>query len=391
MAGGGNSEFQVYDNDRRTSHVRDGNLYLRAVVDAADRTAGYADLRGGTPASQCTCGFNDGCVRDLSQRPRPPIRSARLRTAGALSLGGASRLEVRAKMPTGRWLWPAVWLLPEDEAYGAWPLSGEIDVAETRTTSPGEFATSSTLHFGPAPGYNAWALHHAEVGGLDATAFHTYGLVRNASGIFTSVDGLPVLSAPVPPEGHFAEGAAAGAWPADAFDPWSYGGDGAAPFGDARFYLILNLACGGTTGWFSDDAPGKPWSNSMGADEAATAFVEAEAQWRPSWEEAPDAAALVVDYVRVWEGTPDPAPADGREGGRPTRAWVIGVLGAFVAVCAGAGVVYANTRRSYGRHRYRRSDHPAPEPDDQVPLALDTDEATTTTHNRRPSPLEVTA
>lgn len=26
------------------------------------------------------------------------------------------------------WLWPAVWMLPENETYGRWPLSGEIDV-----------------------------------------------------------------------------------------------------------------------------------------------------------------------------------------------------------------------------------------------------------------------
>jgi hypothetical protein len=26
------------------------------------------------------------------------------------------------------WLWPAVWMLPENNTYGAWPLSGEIDV-----------------------------------------------------------------------------------------------------------------------------------------------------------------------------------------------------------------------------------------------------------------------
>jgi len=26
------------------------------------------------------------------------------------------------------WLWPAVWMLPENNTYGKWPLSGEIDV-----------------------------------------------------------------------------------------------------------------------------------------------------------------------------------------------------------------------------------------------------------------------
>jgi Glycosyl hydrolases family 16 len=42
------------------------------------------------------------------------------------------RLEVEAKLPRGDWLWPAVWLLPEDDAYGQWPASGEIDMLESR-------------------------------------------------------------------------------------------------------------------------------------------------------------------------------------------------------------------------------------------------------------------
>ena len=32
----------------------------------------------------------------------------------------------------GDWLWPAMWLLPNDWVYGGWPTSGEIDICETR-------------------------------------------------------------------------------------------------------------------------------------------------------------------------------------------------------------------------------------------------------------------
>jgi len=31
-------------------------------------------------------------------------------------------------MPCSDWLWPAIWMLPESQAYGQWPASGEIDV-----------------------------------------------------------------------------------------------------------------------------------------------------------------------------------------------------------------------------------------------------------------------
>lgn len=40
------------------------------------------------------------------------------------------RFEVKAKLPTGRGTWPAVWMLPTDWVYGGWPRSGEIDIIE---------------------------------------------------------------------------------------------------------------------------------------------------------------------------------------------------------------------------------------------------------------------
>jgi beta-glucanase (GH16 family) len=46
-------------------------------------------------------------------------------------------MEVKAKLPTGKWLWPAIWLLPKNNVYGkgkdgTLPPSGEIDLIEVR-------------------------------------------------------------------------------------------------------------------------------------------------------------------------------------------------------------------------------------------------------------------
>ncbi len=46
------------------------------------------------------------------------------------------RVEVRARMPTGDWLWPAVWMMPRDSVYGEWPKSGEIDIFEGKGNWP---------------------------------------------------------------------------------------------------------------------------------------------------------------------------------------------------------------------------------------------------------------
>ena len=46
------------------------------------------------------------------------------------------RIEVRAKVPSGRGTWPAIWMLPTGKTYGAWPNSGEIDIMEHVVSDP---------------------------------------------------------------------------------------------------------------------------------------------------------------------------------------------------------------------------------------------------------------
>ena len=46
------------------------------------------------------------------------------------------RIEVRAKIPTGRGIWPAIWMIATDQAYGGWPKSGEIDIMENVGYNP---------------------------------------------------------------------------------------------------------------------------------------------------------------------------------------------------------------------------------------------------------------
>lgn len=40
------------------------------------------------------------------------------------------RFEVKAKLPSGRGTWPAIWMLPTGKDYGRWPNGGEIDIME---------------------------------------------------------------------------------------------------------------------------------------------------------------------------------------------------------------------------------------------------------------------
>ncbi len=52
------------------------------------------------------------------------------------------RWDVRAKLPTSKGMWPAIWLLAD----APWPSQGEIDIMENRGDQPN--LTSSAFHYG---------------------------------------------------------------------------------------------------------------------------------------------------------------------------------------------------------------------------------------------------
>jgi hypothetical protein len=79
-------------------------------------------------------------------------------------------------------------------------------------------------------------------------------------------------------------------------NPW-VNGTKAAPF-DQSFYLILDVAVGGTSGWFPDGSE-KPWLD--GSATAMGDFWTAKSQWLPSWPSDARDRAMVIDYVKMWQ------------------------------------------------------------------------------------------
>ncbi len=73
------------------------------------------DMWGSSPADLCTGNMFYGCMRTSGAGGNylNPITSARLRTAEHFSFM-YGRVEVRARMPRGDWLWPAIWLFRRD-------------------------------------------------------------------------------------------------------------------------------------------------------------------------------------------------------------------------------------------------------------------------------------
>ena len=128
-------------DDDRNLQVKNGQLYIIPTLTTDDMGLTQDQIVGRPPTqftlTNCVPGqttTSDGSgqgnctVTSGGSNAIPPVRSARLSTKGTRGIA-FGKVEVRAKLPRGDWLWPAIWMLPEDDKYGPWPFSGEIDVS----------------------------------------------------------------------------------------------------------------------------------------------------------------------------------------------------------------------------------------------------------------------
>ena len=69
----------------------------------------------------------------------------------------------------------------------------------------------------------------------------------------------------------------------------------------AAFYLIIDLAVGGTSGWFPDGVGDKPWFDTSGNAAAMLAFAEAQKEWSATWPSDEDDVAFRIDSVKMYK------------------------------------------------------------------------------------------
>ncbi|GFO29998.1 hypothetical protein PoB_005650300 [Plakobranchus ocellatus] len=251
-------EFQAYVPDKRVLFIRDGKLYIKPMltVDHPDFTeqslsAGKIDLVA--LYGKCHMFWNKyGCVRFGQKSFVPPIMSARLHSVAAVKYG---IFEVRAIIPLGDWLWPALWLRPRNSPYGSWPGDGEIDVMESRGNkgSWNVDMVRSTVHWGTsirdrtrAGGTKRGATWHSQ--------FHIYKVEWTPDHIATYVDSHRIMYLEAGTS-MYDRGKFSGP------NIWASGSK-IAPF-DQEFYFIMNVAVGGISGYFPDSPRrwNKPWRN----------------------------------------------------------------------------------------------------------------------------------
>ena len=202
-----NNELQYYTRDRReNARVEDGHLTIEARKERFENAS---------------------------------VTSASLTSRQKWTYG---RIEVRAKIPTGRGTWPAIWMLGTNIKDVGWPACGEIDIMENVGFEPDKIYC--TVHT-----RNAAGAHASKGGSITADkpygGFHVYAVDWDAKRMVFTYDGKHVLT-----------------YENDAVNPW--------PFDEPQ-YLILNLAMGGA------------WGGQKGVDESIY----------PS--------KFLIDYVRVYQ------------------------------------------------------------------------------------------
>jgi beta-glucanase (GH16 family) len=187
--------------------------------------------------------------------------SARLKTLNLQNFQ-YGRLESSMTLPVGPGIWPAYWALGNNINSVNWPTSGEIDFMEN-VPPLGPGAIQSTIHGGNSAsscycGENGLGKPYSFSGGANVTSFHTYGGIWSPNMIQFYVDDptnifFVVTASDIP-----------------STQQWDF---------NHPFFLLLNLAVGGTGSW-----PGPPDSST------------------------PNPAVMTVDYVRWYKPSPLAGP-----------------------------------------------------------------------------------
>lgn len=210
-SGWGNNELQYYTGTRNNSNVSDGKLFITARKESIN-------------------GMEYSSARLVSKNK------------GDFLYG---RIEAKAKLPTGRGTWPAIWMLPTDWEYGSWPKSGEIDIMEH--VGYDQDKVHITVHTEAYNHSKGTQRGKSKVVENASTDFHVYRVDWTPYAIRGYIDDQQVFN-------FVNEGKGSAVWPFD-----------------KRFHLLLNLAVGGN------------WGGAQGVD--ASIFPQ----------------TMEIDYIRVYK------------------------------------------------------------------------------------------
>ncbi|MAI24354.1 MAG: hypothetical protein CL828_09870 [Crocinitomicaceae bacterium] len=190
-SGWGNNEWQNYTNSTQNSSVADGYLTITARQEGSSYT------------------------------------SARLKSQGLQSFQ-YGRMDIRAKLPEGQGIWPAIWMLGDNFTSTGWPACGEIDIMEMIGHQPS--TAHGTAHWG-----SSWNFHQYTGSSITlpngekfSEAFHLFSVIWEENQITWLMDDQAYFS----------------------IDSAQMNGQ-PYPF-NAQFFFIMNIAVGGNWPGYPD-------------------------------------------------------------------------------------------------------------------------------------------
>jgi beta-glucanase (GH16 family) len=208
--GWGNNELEYYTGRMQNLFLSNGNLIIEA--------------------RQETYGANS-------------YTSARINTAGKQQFQ-YGRIDMRAKLPVAKGMWPALWMLGANFGSAGWPACGETDIMELVGSAPKQ--VTGSIHWKQANGSEGTYNNNYVASQDFSQQFHVFTLLWDTNSVQILVDDQPYMTSTN-----------------------ANVTSGAYPF-NAPFFLIFNVAVGG-------DWPGPP--------DGTTVFPQ----------------RMFVDYVRVFQ------------------------------------------------------------------------------------------
>ena len=101
------------------------------------------------------------------------------------------RVDIRAVLPEGQGIWPALWMLGSNFKEVGWPHCGEIDVMEMIGGAGRENTVHGTIHWSAEGGYATSGKSYQLDEGVFADAFHVFSIVWTEQSIQWLVDDVP--------------------------------------------------------------------------------------------------------------------------------------------------------------------------------------------------------
>ena len=151
--GWGNNELQYYTNQNAV--VSDGVLQITAKQEAMN-------------------GMN--------------YTSSRIKTQGIQSWK-YGRIDIRAAVPKGQGIWPALWMLGDNITSVGWPSCGEIDIMElVGGAGNNDKTVYGTAHWSDNGNHAQYGDSYTLNSGVFADEFHVFSIVWNANSITWMVD-----------------------------------------------------------------------------------------------------------------------------------------------------------------------------------------------------------